>query len=709
MIARKLLTIHHTHRIMETRQHSRLEYSPDTDVKYVKGVGPSVAEKLNKLGIHTLRDLLYNLPKRHEDRSHFARIIDVQPGAPVTVKGRVEGAENQRVRSGLTLTKAYLDDGTGYIGLTFFNQPYLRDRLARIKGEIIVYGIPQEGRWGLEFSSPEWEEVDAEGDQLGAGRLVPIYGLTEGLNQKRLRTIMHNAVNRHAGVLPEVLPASVRKRRSLAPIAWAIRQAHFPDSEEHFRRARQRLAFEEFFFLQLILAIRRAEAAQRTGIAFDIPPDFVNQVKGYMPFELTAAQKRVIEEICADMRRPRPMNRLLQGDVGSGKTAVAACAIIAAARCGYQSALMAPTEILAEQHGRLLRDLLAPAGVSVELLVGRLTPKKKEAARERLLRGEAHVGVGTHALIQETVEFRNLGLVIIDEQHRFGVMQRAALIQKGIAADVLVMTATPIPRTLTMTLYGDLAVSVIDQLPPGRRPVKTHWKRTAERNAVYEGVRQLVGQGRQAFIVCPLITESERLQVRAAKELYERLSTTVFPEFRVGLLHGQMRGDEKDKVMTSFRDKELDILVATSVIEVGVDVPNAAVMVIEDAQRFGLSQLHQLRGRVGRSSEQAYCVLIADATDNTTEERLRIMTQTNDGFRIAEEDLRIRGPGEIYGTKQAGLPDFQVADLVADRAILEEARDEAIRLVAEGDSSELREASMHLTAARMRWGLVEVS
>jgi ATP-dependent DNA helicase RecG len=693
----------------DTTSAGRRGYTPDTEVTYVKGVGPKLAEKLAKLEIHTLEDLLYYLPIRHEDRTHFASILDLVPGEPATVKGRVVGVESRRVRSGMNITHAHLDDGQGAIVLTFFNQPYLHDKFARMKNEIIVYGMVQEGRWGLEFSSPEWEEVEPEGDAIAAGRIVPVYGLTEGLSQRSLRKVMHRAVSTLAKVIPDVLPPSVARSQRFRPVEWCIQQAHFPDWLENQREGRRRLVFEEFFHLQLFLALRRAQTAQQTGIAFDIPEGFAREAASHLPFSLTRAQQKVVREIYDDMRRPRPMNRLLQGDVGSGKTAVAACAIMAAARGEYQCALMAPTEILAEQHGRVLRDLLEPSGIGVELLIGRLTARQKEKIRKRLAAGHGPVAVGTHALIQETVSFDRLGLIIIDEQHRFGVMQRAALIEKGLMADVLVMTATPIPRTLTMALYGDLHLSVIDELPPGRRPVKTHWKPPGERPAVYDGVRKLIDRGRQAFIVCPLITESEKLQVQAAEEHYERLRTSVFPDLRLGLLHGQIKGDEKDAVMEAFRRRELDILVATSVIEVGVDVPNAGVMVIEDAHRFGLAQLHQLRGRVGRSEHQAYCVLVAEATDEKMRQRMETMTRTNDGFVIAEEDLRIRGPGEVYGTKQSGLPDFRVADLVADKEVLEQARNEAFKLVTEGGRAELEAAKTHLKRIRSRWGLVEIS
>ncbi len=676
---------------------------------YVKGVGPALAAKLVKLGIRTVGDLLFTLPKRHEDRTKFTAIRELNSGEVATIRGRIIGVENVKTRGKLTLTKAYIDDGNGTATLTFFNQPFLRETFKKLKKDVVLHGLPLEGRFGLEFQNPEWEELDDEKDSLAAGRIVPVYGLTEGLTQRRLRTIVHEAVMKYARLAEETLPGSVAKRVGFRPIRWCIQQAHFPDSESSQVAARRRFVFEEFFYLQFMLAMRRAENDRQLGIGFAIPSGFVDEAATMMPFELTRAQRRVIEEIYSDMRADKPMNRLLQGDVGSGKTAVAASALLAAAKSGYQCALMAPTEILAEQHFKVISSLLTPAGVTIELLLGRMTAQQKNETRARIQAGDVQVAIGTHALIQETVEFKNLGLVIIDEQHRFGVLQRAALIQKGIQADVLVMTATPIPRTLTMTLYGDLQLSVIDEMPPGRRPVITHWKRPGERPNVYNGVRALHEKGRQAYVICPLVMESEKLQAKAAEKMYKQLQQDILPDLQIGLLHGQMRSDEKDEVMYKFREGKLDVLVATTVVEVGVDVPNAGVIVIEDAQRFGLSQLHQLRGRVGRAEHQAYCVLVADAPDQKGAERMEILTKTNDGFLIAEEDLRLRGPGEIYGTKQAGLPDFRFGDLIEDKKVMEEARKQAQHFLETATPQELDAAMVQLKKVRTAWGLAEVA
>lgn len=659
-------------------------YTLETEVQYVKGVGEKVAQVLSKLNIYTLGDLLFHLPRRYEDRRHFRKIAHARPGDAITVSGKLITVDNVKVRN-LTLTKAYLDDGSGVLELVWYNQPYMKDMLNKLRNSrIVAYGVVKESPYGLQMETPEWEDLPAGGDPdslLSVNRIVPIYPLTEGIRQKRMRQILWNAVQ-HAHIAPDVLPPSVRQRVGLMPLPDALQQIHFPDSEEVIDPARQRLVFEEFFLMQLGVGMQRQRTRQERGIAMRIDTERLNEMlHRLVPFELTNAQKRVIGEIWSDMALPHPMNRLLQGDVGSGKTIVAAAAILAAVDNQYQAAIMAPTEILAEQHYITLHRLFQPLGISVELLVGRLSNKQRQQARERIATGRGMVAVGTHALIQEEVSFARLGLAIVDEQHRFGVLQRAALRDKGIMPHVLVMTATPIPRTLTLTLYGELDVSIIDELPPGRKPVRTYWKTPEERLKVYEGVRKLIQNGRQAYVICPLIDESDKLQVRAAEAMAEHLQKDVFPDLRVGLLHGRMKPAEKEAVMDAFRAGELDILVSTTVIEVGVDVPNAAAIVIEDADRFGLAQLHQLRGRVGRSEHQSYCVLIANPKSDDGQRRMEIMTRTNNGFLIAEEDLRLRGPGEIYGTRQSGMPSFRVADLVKDLHLLEVARQEAFRLL----------------------------
>jgi len=692
-----------------------VRYTLETEVQYVKGVGTKLAQVLSKLNIYTLGDLLFHLPRRYEDRRHFRKIAHARAGEAITVSGKLVTVDNVKVRN-LTLTKAYLDDGSGVLELVWYNQPYMKDTLTKLRNsQIVAYGIIKESPYGLQMETPEWEDLPDGADPdslLSVNRIVPIYPLTEGIRQKRMRQIIWNAVQ-YAHLAPEILPRSVRERVGLMPIQQALQQIHFPDDEQIIEPARQRLVFEEFFLLQLGVGLQRLRTRQERGIAMRIDADRLNEMlHRIVPFELTNAQKRVIREIWSDMAQPHPMNRLLQGDVGSGKTIVAAAAILAAVDNQYQAAIMAPTEILAEQHYINLHRLFQPLGISVELLVGRLSNKQRQQARERIATGRGMVAVGTHALIQEGVSFARLGLAIIDEQHRFGVLQRAALRDKGIMPHVLVMTATPIPRTLTLTLYGELDVSVIDELPPGRKPVRTYWKTPEERLKVYAGVRKLVEQGRQAYVICPLIDESDKLQVRAAEQMAEHLQKDVFPDLRVGLLHGRMKPAEKEAVMEAFRAGEMDILVSTTVIEVGVDVPNAAVIVIEDADRFGLAQLHQLRGRVGRSEHQSYCVLIADPKSEEAQRRMEIMTRTNNGFLIAEEDLRIRGPGEIYGTRQSGMPSFRVADLVKDMRLLEVARQEAFRLLesdpelARPEHAALREA---VERFRHRFAIATVS
>ncbi|MFQ3669615.1 MAG: ATP-dependent DNA helicase RecG, partial [Fimbriimonadaceae bacterium] len=677
----------------------------------------------NKAGLKVVRDVLYHFPRRYEDRSKLPSIDSLRPGMQATVRGRLASVERRPIRGGRVIITAYLTDGSGSMQLTWFNQPWVAKRLEDAD-EIIAYGTVRQSGLLLEMASPEFELVGDDEDAEAFARIWPVYPLTEGLPQKSMRRAARAAVEGYAGLVEDILPEPVRREHDLPDVAWCLRQMHLPESETARRQARRRMVFEEFLLLQLALQQRRAEVHTEPGIAFDLDASGAgesdlpagnlfaaspeaqpkgslwDEVARMLPFELTGAQKRVIGEIWSDMRSPHPMNRLVQGDVGSGKTAVAACAMLAAVRCGYQAALMAPTEILAEQHFAVLHRLFDPLGVEVALLVGKQTPTQRRKALDHTATGIAKIAVGTHALIQSDVKFPRLGLVVIDEQHRFGVEQRVDLRRKGLGnPDVLVMTATPIPRTLTMAIYGDLDQSILDELPPGRRPVKTHAKLPSQRDQVYAGVRKLIAEGRQAYFVCPMVAESESTQAQAAQDLHYRLSHDVFPDLRVGLLHGQLKAKEKEDVMARFRDHELDILVATTVIEVGVDVPNASVMVIEDANRFGLSQLHQLRGRVGRGAHQSYCILIADVTSEDARARIDAMVETSDGFRIAEIDLRLRGPGELTGTRQSGVLAFQVADLVQDAKVLEEARQAAQRIIdadralSKPEHAGLREAS----------------
>lgn len=654
----------------------------DTPLVDTPLVSDALATVLQKsLSLITVRDVLRHYPHRYEDRTSFKPISEVRHGDLVTVSGAVMAVEVQPTRSRLTITKAAIRDDSGIAFLVFFGNRYVKAAFEKMHGRtIIAYGKAgrrvQSGR--LELTDVEWELYDPGSDPIGANRIVPIYPLSAGISQLRMRKLIWNAVDMYTCLFDEILPMDLIDRLGMADIATTMREIHFPTSIGAATLAQRRLIFSEFYCLQLIMLARKRRVQGLAGVSFPVVAPVIEELKVALPYELTAAQDHVIGEICKDMVEPRPMNRLLQGDVGSGKTVVAMAALLIAVRNGYQAAIMAPTEILAEQHYLNIHRIFEDMGVHVALVTGSMSEKSKTLNLQAVAGGEVHIAVGTHALIQEGVEFHKLGLAVIDEQHRFGVLQRAALRQKGAAPDILVMTATPIPRTLTLTVYGDLDVSVIDRLPPGRKPIKTHWKRDAERKAVYESVRSLLAQGRQAYVICPLVLESEKLQARAATELAVHLEHHVFPEYKIGLLHGQLRPSEKEDVMLRFRAHEVDVLVSTTVIEVGVDVPNASLIVIEDADRFGLAQLHQLRGRVGRGDTQSYCILIADPKTQEGVARMQVMVSTGDGFKIAEEDLKLRGPGEFYGTRQSGAQELPFLDIFRDVDILHEARREAI-------------------------------
>ncbi|HEV8310805.1 MAG TPA: ATP-dependent DNA helicase RecG [Methylomirabilota bacterium] len=676
-----------------------------TPLQYLKGVGPQRAQLLERLGLLTVGDALNWFPRRYEDRRHLVPFRKLRVGETQATGGTVVGVSAPpRGRSRVPLHVLFRDE-TGFFSGLWFNAPYLAQVFRRGQ-RVVLYGKVVLGRnRKAAMQNPEFEIMEDEEDaSLHMSRIVPIYGLTEGLTQRPMRTLLYRALERFAAEIRDPLPEDLRRRRGLVSAVDAYRAIHFPDALEAAETARRRFVFEDFLLLQVGLAIRRRREGARRGHAIAPPGRLVGGLLTTLPFALTGAQRRVWEEIRADLARPTPMNRLLQGDVGSGKTVVAVMALLTAVEAGYQGVLMAPTEILAEQHFATVEALVQPLGIGLALLTSGQKAKQREIALAAAESGAAPLVVGTHALIQEGVAFRRLGLAVVDEQHRFGVLQRAGLRAKGEHPDVLVMTATPIPRTLALTLYGDLDVSVLDELPPGRQPITTAWRTEAKRREIYDFIRKELAGGRQAYVVYPLVEETEASDLRAATAMAERLASEVFPDRRVGLMHGRLGFDAKDAVMRAFKAGELDVLVATTVIEVGIDVPNASVMLIEHAERFGLAQLHQLRGRVGRGAARSYCILLASGLlSDEAQRRLQAMCETQDGFRIAEVDLEIRGPGEFFGTRQAGLPEFRAANLLTDGRLLEEARAEAVGLVERDPGLRLAEHAGLREALLARW------
>lgn len=655
-------------------------------VTSLKGVGQRIEQQLNRLGAYTIWDLLYIFPRRYDDYTLMKPINQLSYGEQVTVIGTVWETRARRTRNNQVVVQSVISDGTAKVQATWFNQPWLAEKL-KAGMQVVLSGKVDQYLGRPVFQSPEWEPLEME--PLRTRRIVPVYPLTQGLNSNKMRDIIRTAVNQWANRVPDPLPADIRKRRNLVSLPGAIQQVHFPDNQEMLHRARRRLIFDELFYLQLGMQGQRQTWQSRPAAPLAVEADVMARFREALPFALTGAQERVIGEIAADMARNVPMNRLLQGDVGSGKTVVAAAAMMIAVKSGAQASLMAPTEILAEQHFQGLSKLLLPLGIEIALLTGSMSAAEKQEVYDRLADGRIQIAIGTHALIQEKVVFRNLALAVIDEQHRFGVEQRRALREKGIQTGdtqshphLLVMSATPIPRTLALSLYGDLDLSILDEMPPGRQEIKTRWLRPSERERGYAFVRGQIEQGRQAYIIYPLVEESDKIDAGAAVEEYERLQSEVFPNLRLGLIHGRLKADEKEEVMRAFYNGDIDILVATSVIEVGVDVPNSTVMLIENADRFGLAQLHQFRGRVGRGAHQSYCLLIAEDASVDAEERLRALEQSNDGFVLAEKDLEIRGPGEFFGRRQSGLPELRMASLL-DVKMLELAREEAVTLFGE--------------------------
>ncbi len=651
-------------------------------LQYVKGIGPRRAAQLEKKGLRTIEDALFFVPRRHEDRTRLTLLRALAIGESQTCGGTIVGISEPPPGRSRAPLKIGLRDESGFATAVVFGRRHLAGALQRGQ-RLIVHGKVDRYRGAPQIQVSEWEIESPDDEPIHTGRLVPVYSSTEGLPQRPLRSLMWRIVETFTSDVTEILPDPVRERHRLATLDRAIHDMHFPETEAARDSARHRLVFDDFLFLQLGLAVLKSRTARERGASMRPRGDLAARLERSLSFALTAAQQRVWNELRADMAAPYPMHRLLQGDVGSGKTVVAALAVVTAIEAGYQATVMAPTEILAEQHFLTFRQLLEPLGVPVTLLTSAVGARERAARREALASGDIPCAVGTHALVQEGVTFKRLGLAIVDEQHRFGVEQRARLKALGEHPDVLVMTATPIPRTLALTLHGDLDVSVLDELPPGRRPVVTRARTEERREAIYAFIRDQIGSGRQAYVVYPLVEESETLDLKAATDMARHLERDVFSDVAVGLLHGRLAVDEKDAIMRRFKAGEIKILVSTTVIEVGIDVPNASIMLIEHAERFGLSQLHQLRGRVGRGPWPSYCILLTGRRLSAdAQRRIDAMVSTTDGFKIAEVDLEIRGPGEFFGTRQSGLPEFRVADLLRDAGVLEEARREAQAIVA---------------------------
>ncbi|MBR6099101.1 ATP-dependent DNA helicase RecG [bacterium] len=665
----------------------------EVDVMYVKGVGPKIAYMLNKLGIYTANDLICYFPRKHVDYSSRTLISQLKEGETTTVFGYIKTVSIYNSAKGLSITKVGIQDESGKLELTFFNakankyvQERMRSQFPKNAGIMLSGTVKRDSYTNkLTFDKPTYSIMTGEfltGEQtnLNLARIVPIYTVCENLNIKVLRKAIFNAITLYKDYIVNIIPDEIRERLGIMDKKEAVSQIHFPETMDKLEQARFSLVFEELFLLQLKMVRVREASAKEKALNLKIKENgLVRQFIKSLPFELTGGQKKAVNEILHDLNSDHPMARLLQGDVGSGKTVVACIMLLAAVENGYQGAIMAPTEILAQQHYNNLVNWLTPMGLSVGLFLGSQGKRVREKFRTDLRNGQTNIAVGTHALIQEDVDFNNLGAIVVDEQHRFGVRQRNILKKKAASPQMLTMTATPIPRTLAMTVHGDLDLTIIDELPKGRLPIKTAL--TFSHKSVYELIDKEVRAGRQAYVVYPLIDESETLSAKAATVEAEKLRKEIFPQYKIGLLHGKLKNDEKEQVMADFKDKKYDILVSTTVVEVGVDVPNATVMIIENAERFGLSQLHQLRGRVGRSDLQSYCVLVSGSRSIETRERLNIMTQTNDGFVIAEKDLQLRGPGEFLGTRQSGLPDLILSDIVKDAKILELARNEAINFV----------------------------
>ena len=649
----------------------------EKDVKYIKGVGPNRVKLLNKLNIFTLHDLITYFPRTYEDRGKAKNISECIDGEETLIEAVACGIISEVRLKGKTMQKLVIRDETGTATITWFNHSYLKS-IFRVGQKYKFYGKISNMFGKISMNSPVF---DIEGSTKNTGKIIPIYPLTFSLSQNTIRKIIENGLKEVENKLEETMPKYILDEYKLEGINEAIRAIHFPNEFKDFNIARKRFVFEELLSVQLaLLQLKNNYINEEKGIQFSKDAkmsDIINK----LPFKLTKAQLRVLEEIDNNMEQDKPMNRLLQGDVGSGKTVIAMCAAYKAVKCGYQAAIMAPTAILATQHLENFKKIFDELGIKCELLISAMTKKNKKELLERLENGEIDILIGTHALLQENVSFKKLGLVVTDEQHRFGVKQRTTIVEKGQNPDVLVMTATPIPRTLALILYGDLDISIIDELPPNRKKIDTFAVTKTMTERVNNFIKEQVKQGRQAYIVCPLVEENEELDLKSVEELYEKCKTEIFPEYRVEYIHGKMKAKDKDSIMEKFKNKEIDILISTTVIEVGVDVPNANIMVIENAERFGLAQLHQLRGRVGRGEYKSYCILKYEGKGETVRKRMKVMCDTNDGFIISEKDLELRGSGDFFGTLQHGIPDFKIANLFEDMPILKLAQNAAIKIM----------------------------
>jgi len=659
------------------------------EVQFIKGVGPRWAERLSKLGIKTVRDLLYYFPREYEDRSQISQIKYTAVGEQANFKVEVLKTEYQKIRYNLDLLRVTFSDGTDVVNGIWYNQSYLREQFEK-GDQYIISGKISEKNWRKykrkEINNPVYEKLDSEASVLNTGRIVPIYSLTEGITQRRLRRVIANALKSHAALIEEQLPKSILKKYNFPDLKTSILGMHYPKNEKHQKFSRHRLAFEEFFYLQLYALEEKKKYNELQGIQHQFKAEENKKFLSELDFELTDAQKRVNLEIRRDMESKKTMARLLQGDVGSGKTVVAALALLQTIANGFQGIFMAPTEILAEQHFLNFKELLSDFNYNIILLTGSVKTAARKKIEADIETGKTDLIIGTHALFQEGLSYNNPGLIVIDEQHRFGVEQRHSLKEKGDSPDLLIMTATPIPRSMAMLIYGDLDLSVIDEMPPGRKEIATFWRRENRRQQIYSFLKEKIAAGRQAYIVCPLIEESEEMPgLVSAEELFNDLKSGFFKEQKLALIHSSIAAAEKKEIMESFREGKIDILVATTVIEVGVDVSNASIMIIENAERFGLAQLHQLRGRVGRGRHQSYCILISDPSGEDAAYRLEIMCKSNNGFLIAEEDLKMRGPGEFFGTRQHGIDDLKVASLTEDQELLVKAREEA-QLIVKADN-----------------------